>query len=119
MSKIISCRVSPTMSYVSPTVVLDDSTATRPRDPGATPIQPAGWRGPAAGVTRAVEIGQPHVGQATAEAAAELLKVCGEQKAGDTLRDYFAVFNEHCLATRGSRAPRRLPEHERLEVAAL
>lgn len=54
---------------------------------------------------------------ATAEAAAELLIVCGEQKAGEALRDYFAVFNEHCLATRGSRVPRRLPEHGRLEVA--
>jgi DTW domain-containing protein YfiP len=53
---------------------------------------------------------------ATAEAAAELLKVCGEVTAGEALRDYFAVFNEHCLATRGSRAPRRLPEHERLTM---
>lgn len=53
---------------------------------------------------------------ATAEAAAELLKICGETRAGEMLRDYFVVFNEHCLATRGSRAPRWLPEHERLAM---
>jgi DTW domain-containing protein len=69
--------------------------------------------------TYAVRQAVRHGQLATAEAAAELLMVCGEVEAGETLRDYFAIFNEHCLATRGSRAPRRLPAHERLELAAL
>jgi DTW domain-containing protein YfiP len=51
---------------------------------------------------------------ATAEAAAAVLRMCGEDKVGSVLEDYFAVFNEHCLATRGSRPPRMLEAHERL-----
>lgn len=61
-------------------------------------------------VRQAIRAGQ----LATAEAAAEVLKLCGEVAVGEVLQDYFAVFNEHCLATRGSRMPRQLPEHERL-----
>ena len=55
---------------------------------------------------------------ATAEAAAELLRLCGEVRAAAVLADYFAVFNEHCLATRGSRLPQALPEHGRLVALA-
>src|SRR5690606_23305058 len=51
---------------------------------------------------------------ATAEAAAELLRLCGGERAGQTLTDYFAVFNEHYLATRGSRPARMLDAHVRL-----
>lgn len=54
---------------------------------------------------------------ATAEAAAEILRLCGDENAGQVLSDYFAVFNEHYLATRGSRPVRPLAEHDRLAGA--
>lgn len=54
---------------------------------------------------------------ATAEAAAEILQLCGEGRAAAVLEDYFAVFNEHYLATRGSRTPAHLPAHKRLAEA--
>ncbi|MCR6651588.1 MAG: DTW domain-containing protein [Cellvibrionaceae bacterium] len=51
---------------------------------------------------------------ATAEAAAELLRLCGEEANGEVLEDYFLVFNEHYLATRSGRPVEQLPAHQRL-----
>lgn len=51
---------------------------------------------------------------ATAEAAAELLRLCGEEGNGQVLEDYFAVFNAHYLATRTGRPIPELPAHQRL-----
>lgn len=51
---------------------------------------------------------------ATAEAAAELLRLCGEEANGEVLEDYFLVFNEHYLATRSGRPVEPLPAHLRL-----
>lgn len=51
---------------------------------------------------------------ATAEAAAELLRLCGDEVNGQVLEDYFVVFNEHYLATRTGRPVAQLPEHQRL-----
>ena len=53
---------------------------------------------------------------ATAEAAAELLRLCGEEDNGQVLEDYFVVFNEHYLSTRSGRPVANLPAHQRLEV---
>lgn len=54
---------------------------------------------------------------ATAEAAAELLRLCGEEHNSQVLHDYFAVFNEHYLATRKSRPVAHLPAHHRLAAS--
>lgn len=51
---------------------------------------------------------------ATAEAAAELLRLCGEKDNGQVLEDYFTVFNEHYLSTRTGRPVAHLPAHQRL-----
>jgi DTW domain-containing protein YfiP len=51
---------------------------------------------------------------ATAEAAAELLRLCGEEDNGQVLEDYFVVFNEHYVSTRTGRPVAHLPEHRRL-----
>ena len=54
---------------------------------------------------------------ATAEAAAELLRLCGEDANGEALEDYFMVFNEHYLATRSGQPVAHLPAHQRLAVS--
>ena len=51
---------------------------------------------------------------ATAEAAAELLRLCGEEENGQVLEDYFVVFNQHYLSTRTGRPVAQLTEHQRL-----
>lgn len=51
---------------------------------------------------------------ATAEAAAELLRLCGEEENGQALEDYFLIFNEHYVSTRSGRPVTQLPAHQRL-----
>ncbi len=51
---------------------------------------------------------------ATAEAAAELLRLCGEEENGQALEDYFLIFNEHYVSTRSGRPVAQLPAHQRL-----
>jgi DTW domain-containing protein YfiP len=51
---------------------------------------------------------------ATAEAAAELLRLCGEEENGEILEDYFLVFNEHYLSSRSGRSLAELSAHQRL-----
>ena len=50
----------------------------------------------------------------TAEAAAACLDVVGESSSANLLRDYFAVFNQHYLATRGGYSPDVSDAHRRL-----
>jgi DTW domain-containing protein len=50
----------------------------------------------------------------TAEAAALCMQLLGEQHNSETLLDYFQLFNEHYLATRGSYPPVIGELHERL-----
>jgi len=56
-----------------------------------------------------------HPGQvSTLEAAAGLLKATGDIATADLMHDYFALFNEHYAASRGSRAPQFLAAEERI-----
>ena len=50
----------------------------------------------------------------TAEAAAACLDAFGDSSSADLLRDYFAVFNQHYLATRGGYTPETSEAHQRL-----
>lgn len=50
----------------------------------------------------------------TAEAAALCLKMMGEDKNSETLLDYFQLFNEHYLATRGCYSPVLHDLHQKL-----
>ncbi|MFO1388186.1 tRNA-uridine aminocarboxypropyltransferase [Cellvibrio sp.] len=52
----------------------------------------------------------------TAEAAALCLQLAGELKNSEILLDYFQLFNEHYLATRGSHPPVMTELHERLAL---
>lgn len=52
----------------------------------------------------------------TAEAAALCLQLVGELKNSEILLDYFQLFNEHYLATRGSHPPAMTKLHERLAL---
>ncbi|HWV14881.1 MAG TPA: DTW domain-containing protein [Cellvibrio sp.] len=51
----------------------------------------------------------------TAEAAALCLQLAGEQQNSIGLLDYFQLFNEHYLATRGCYPPRQGELHKKLE----
>lgn len=50
----------------------------------------------------------------TAEAAAVCLDMAGEMLAASLLRDYFYIFNQHYLATRGNYEPLQTEIHKRL-----
>jgi DTW domain-containing protein len=52
----------------------------------------------------------------TAEAAAACLDAIGDSASADLLRDYFAVFNQHYLATRGGYTPEISEIHQRLST---
>ncbi len=52
----------------------------------------------------------------TAEAAALCLQMAGEQKNSEVLLDYFQLFNEHYLATRGCYPPVIGEVHQRLST---
>lgn len=52
----------------------------------------------------------------TAEAAALCLNLVGDNQAADLLRDYFGIFNQHYLATRGGYAPETSEIHQRLSA---
>lgn len=52
----------------------------------------------------------------TAEAAAACLDIFGDPSSADLLRDYFAVFNQHYLATRGGYLPELSEPHRRLSA---
>lgn len=52
---------------------------------------------------------------ATAEAAAELLLLCKEPSAAQLLSDYFAIFNQHYVATRMNQQPTHSGHHQRLQ----
>jgi hypothetical protein len=54
----------------------------------------------------------------TAEAAALCLQLTGELKSSEVLLDYFQLFNEHYLATRGCYPPVMGELHERLGALA-
>lgn len=54
----------------------------------------------------------------TAEAAAVCLDLCAENFSADVLRDYFAIFNLHYLATRGNYFPEITDAHRRLSDLA-
>jgi len=51
----------------------------------------------------------------TAEAGALCLQLAGEPFVADILLDYFALFNQHYLATRGSYQPKETELHRRLK----
>ena len=55
----------------------------------------------------------------TAEAAALCLQMAGEQKNSEILLDYFQLFNEHYLATRGCYPPVIGAVHQRLSSITL
>lgn len=50
----------------------------------------------------------------TAEAAAACLDLVAENEKADLLRDYFYLFNQHYLATRGNYEPQMTEIHQRL-----
>ena len=52
----------------------------------------------------------------TAEAAALCLEMAGELRVACALQDYFLLFNQHYLATRGVFKPLVGELHERLEA---
>jgi DTW domain-containing protein YfiP len=52
----------------------------------------------------------------TAEAAALCLDLVGDNLSADLLRDYFNIFNQHYLATRGGYAPETTEIHQRLSA---
>lgn len=52
----------------------------------------------------------------TAQAAACLLKEQGLETASDTLHHYFAVFNQHCIATRRNITPEITESHRYLQA---
>lgn len=52
----------------------------------------------------------------TAEAAALCLDLVGEELHAELLRDYFGVFNQHYLATRGGYSPEITQVHQRLSA---
>lgn len=54
---------------------------------------------------------------ATAEAAAALLLACGETDAAEALADYFAVFDQHYVATRTNIVPEQTLHHQRIAAA--
>lgn len=66
-------------------------------------------------VRQACEDGQ----LATAEAAALALAANQETAASEHLLNYFAVFNEHYVATRSNTKPQQLPAHQFLSEAAV
>ncbi len=63
-------------------------------------------------VRQACEEGQ----LATAEAAALALAANEENAASEHLLNYFSVFNEHYVATRGNKKPETLPAHDYLNI---
>jgi DTW domain-containing protein YfiP len=68
------------------------------------------------GVLRGYAVRKSHQDDyfSTAEAAALCLQMAGEQKNSDVLLDYFQLFNEHYLATRGCYPPVHRELHQRL-----
>jgi DTW domain-containing protein len=64
------------------------------------------------GVRQAIREGQ----LSTVEAACEVLELRALKDEARHLKDYFTVFNEHCLATRGSRSPVETEAHRRLNL---
>jgi len=68
------------------------------------------------GVLRGYAVRKSHQDDyfSTAEAAALCLQMAGEQKNSDVLLDYFQLFNEHYLATRGCYPPLIGELHQRL-----
>ncbi len=52
----------------------------------------------------------------TAEAAALCLDLFGESFSANLLRDYFTIFNQHYLATRGGYAPTITEAHQKLSA---
>jgi DTW domain-containing protein len=52
----------------------------------------------------------------TAEAAALCLDLVDENLPADLLRDYFNLFNQHYLATRGGYTPETAEVHQRLSA---
>jgi len=71
------------------------------------------------GVLRGYAVRKSHQDDyfSTAEAAALCLQMAGEQKNSDVLLDYFQLFNEHYLATRGCHPPVIGELHQRLTNA--
>lgn len=52
----------------------------------------------------------------TAEAAALCLDLIGDTQSANLLRDYFGIFNQHYLATRGGYTPETTEIHQRLSA---
>lgn len=73
------------------------------------------------GVLRGYAVRKSHQDDyfSTAEAAALCLQMAGEQNNSEALLDYFQVFNEHYLATRGCYPPIIGDVHQRLSALKL